>query len=124
MKAKNIATIAALTLGVGALHAKQPNILFIITDDQDAATLDVYGDKECDTPNLDRLAKSGVALTGAYQMGSFIGAVSSASRTMIMTGRNVWSAQPVFFTAKKNADKYPDKCGYTDEVEAGSPESF
>lgn len=72
---------------------KRPNILFIITDDQDNATLDTYGDRECDTPNLDRLAKNGMTLTDAHQMGAFLGAVSTASRTMIMTGMYLWKAQ-------------------------------
>lgn len=97
---------------------KQPNILFILTDDQDAATLGVYGDTECSTPNLDRLAEQGIALTGAHQMGSFLGAVSTASRTMIMTGRNVWNIQEL----RKNMNKYEAKCGNADSVSMDAPE--
>ena len=44
---------------------KRPNILFIISDDQDAETLDFYGDKSCDTPVIDQLSKDGISLTSA-----------------------------------------------------------
>ncbi len=109
---------AATSLSVAMAEQRRPNILFILTDDQDAATLDVYGDSECDTPNIDRLAKQGVAFTGAYQMGSFVGAVSTASRTMIMTGRNVWSAMAL----RENMTKYPKRFGNVDNVDPSKPE--
>ncbi|MFI3331542.1 MAG: sulfatase-like hydrolase/transferase [Rikenellaceae bacterium] len=87
-----LSSMALMSLGI-ANAEKKPNILFIIVDDQDAATLDVYGDTECDTPNIDALAKQGMAFTGAYQMGSYTAAVSTASRTMIMTGMSVAQAE-------------------------------
>ena len=74
-------------------EVKKPNILFIITDDQDAKTLGVYGDNDCDTPNIDKLASEGLTLTSAYHMGSFRAAVCTPSRCMLMTGRNVWETQ-------------------------------
>ncbi len=134
MKAKK-EIVLALTAVVGCTNAmptatataaekatttetKRPNILFIITDDQDPATLGVYGDKECDTPNLDRLANEGVSLMDAHQMGSFIGAVSTASRTMIMTGKNVWNAAEL----RKGMNKYKQKCGNADIAPVTSPE--
>ncbi|MCG8308744.1 MAG: sulfatase-like hydrolase/transferase [Cytophagales bacterium] len=76
--------------GVAQELNRRPNILFIIADDQDASTLDAYGDKICDTPNLDKLSKEGITFTAAHHMGSWSGAVCTPSRTMIMTGRNVW----------------------------------
>jgi arylsulfatase A-like enzyme len=72
---------------------KRPNILIIITDDQDAETLDVYGDTICDTPNIDKLASEGLSFTSAHHMGSFRAAVCTPSRCMLMTGRNVWETQ-------------------------------
>ena len=80
----------------------KPNILFILADDQDARTLNAYGDKECDTPNLDRLSKEGITFTTAHHMGSWSGAVCTPSRTMIMTGRNVWGTQGLPTRNKKN----------------------
>lgn len=96
----------------------RPNFLFIITDDQDPGTLNVYGDKECDTPNLDALATKGMVITGAHQMGSFTGAVSTASRTMIMTGLNLWKAEKV----REKMNKYENICGNTDVAPQNSPE--
>lgn len=110
--------LSATLMSVGAMAAKQPNFLFILNDDQDAATLDVYGDTECSTPNLDQLAKSGIALTGAHQMGSWVGAVSTASRTMIMTGCNVWNAEEL----RKNMTKYEKSSGNADLAKPNSPE--
>ena len=72
----------------------KPNILLIVTDDQSPLTLDCYGDKLCDTPNLDALANSGMVLDRAYHMGSMSGAVCSPSRTMIMSGRTLWHLPP------------------------------
>ena len=70
--------------------AERPNFLFILTDDQSPLTLSAYGNSECKTPNLDRLAKEGMTLHDAHHMGSWSGAVCRPSRTMIMTGRTVW----------------------------------
>lgn len=74
-------------------NQKQPNILIIITDDQDACSLETYGDTECNTPNIDRLSEEGITFTSAYHMGSYAGAVCRPSRAMIMTGQYVWRTQ-------------------------------
>ena len=74
--------------------AKKPNILLIVTDDQSPLTLSSYGNKLCHTPNLDKLAASGIILDQAYHMGSMRGAVCSPSRTMIMSGRTLWHLPP------------------------------
>ncbi len=71
-------------------NVKQPNIIFILTDDQSPFTLKAYGNEVCETPNLDRLAAEGMVLDGAYHMGSWSGAVCLPSRTMIQTSLNLW----------------------------------
>ncbi len=73
------------------LAADRPNFVFILADDQSPETLSCYGNTECETPNLDRLAKEGIVLDDAHHMGSWSGAVCTPSRTMIMTGRTVWN---------------------------------
>ena len=97
MDLKNLWVICVLLIGLFLkaqnANQKHPNILFIITDDQDAETLDVYGDNFCDTPNIDKLSSEGLTLTSAYHMGSFRAAVCTPSRCMVMTGRNVWETQ-------------------------------
>ncbi|MEM7385525.1 MAG: sulfatase-like hydrolase/transferase [Verrucomicrobiota bacterium] len=70
--------------------AEKPNVLFILTDDQSPHTLGVYGNKVCHTPNIDRIGNEGMVFHDAHHMGSWSGAVCLPSRTMIMTGRQVW----------------------------------
>jgi choline-sulfatase len=80
-----------LTLCSLAHAAPRPNILFIIADDQSPHDLRCYDPQSpIETPHLDRLAASGMAIDGAYHMGSFSGAVCTPSRHMVMSGRTVW----------------------------------
>jgi choline-sulfatase len=67
----------------------KPNILLIITDDQSIDTINALGNKAISTPNLDRLAHSGMAFTHVFNQGSWSGAVCAPSRQMINTGRNL-----------------------------------
>ena len=92
---KTVLTVLAfLVLCCGdssAAETKRPNILFILVDDQSPFDFKFYNPKSpLRSPNLDRLAAEGMVLDGAYQMGSFSGAVCTPSRHMIMTGRTVW----------------------------------
>ncbi len=80
---------------VGRVHAddpgKRPNFLFILVDDQSPFDLSVYNPKsELQTPTLDRLAAEGMVFDSARHMGAWTGAVCTASRTMIMSGRTLW----------------------------------
>lgn len=80
-----------LCAGPAGAEEPKPNFLFIVVDDQSPFALKAYNpDSVLDTPNLDRLAKSGMVLDAAHHMGSWSGAVCTPSRTMIMTGRTVW----------------------------------
>jgi arylsulfatase A-like enzyme len=89
-----LATIAAafiLAVSSRAADQRRPNILFILTDDQAPSDFKFYNPQSTlDSPNLDRLASSGMVFDGAYHMGSFTGAVCTPSRHMIMSGRTVW----------------------------------
>jgi len=46
--------------------AEKPNVIVILTDDMGYADLSMFGDSEIPTPQLDRLAASGVKLTNAH----------------------------------------------------------
>jgi arylsulfatase A-like enzyme len=70
-------------------EGKKPNILFLFADDQRAGTINVHGNNEIITPNIDKLADIGVSFTNAYIMGGSSGAVCAPSRAMLMTGRNL-----------------------------------
>ncbi len=87
---------------------KQPNILFILVDDQSPFDLKAYDPtSKLDSPNLDRLAKEGMVFDGAYQMGSWSGAVCTPSRHMIMSGRTVWHIPGAVGKGKENAKLIP-----------------
>ncbi|MHC4995644.1 MAG: sulfatase-like hydrolase/transferase, partial [Planctomycetota bacterium] len=71
------------------------------------------------TPNIDRMIDKGMLFTHAYNMGSWSGAVCVASRTMLNTGRFLWSANSVYQkTDEERAagrfwSEYMKKAGYT-----------
>jgi arylsulfatase A-like enzyme len=60
----------------------QPNIVLIMTDQHRLSALSCYGDTPCRTPNLDRLASSGVRFETAYTSCT----LCSPARATIMTG--------------------------------------
>ncbi len=84
---------------------KKPNVLFIFADDQCYETIGQLGITDIETPNLDRLMKSGTSFTRAYNMGSWSGAVCVASRHMLNTGRFIWRAEQA---SKKAEDERAD----------------
>jgi arylsulfatase A-like enzyme len=63
--------------------AEQPNILWICTDQQFAGALGASGNKEVDTPHLDRLADRGTRFNEAYCTNP----VCVPSRASMLTGR-------------------------------------
>lgn len=60
-----------------------PNIILILADDLGYGSLGCYGNKEIQTPNIDRLAANGVRLTDFHSNGS----VCSPTRAALLTGR-------------------------------------
>ncbi len=76
-----------------AAAAERPNILFLFADDLTWKAVRALGGEDIDTPHLDRLAARGVAFTHAYHPGGWHGAVCVASRTMLMTGKQLWPAR-------------------------------
>lgn len=70
-------------------NTKAKNILIIYSDDHSYGALGASGNKEISTPNLDKLAKSGLMFTQAHVMGGHQGAVCIPSRVMLLTGRYV-----------------------------------
>lgn len=63
--------------------AKKPNIIFILTDDQGVWAAGCYGNSEIRTPNIDRLAATGVRFENFFTTIP----VCSASRACFLTGR-------------------------------------
>jgi arylsulfatase len=67
----------------GELSMKQPNILWICTDQQRFDTLGCYGNEWVRTPNIDKLAAEGVLFDRAFSQSP----VCTPSRSSFMTGR-------------------------------------
>jgi len=81
--------ILALSITGNVLANEKPNFLVIITDDQSIDTINAFGNDAINTPNINRLAESGMAFTHVFNQGSWSGAVCAPSRQMINTGRNL-----------------------------------
>lgn len=67
----------------GQTRAKPPNIVLILADDLGYADVACYGRPDLKTPNIDRIAATGVRFLQAYANS----AVCSATRTALITGR-------------------------------------
>src|SRR5262245_3518963 len=67
----------------GQRSSRPPNILFIMADDLGYADVSCYGRPDLNTPNIDRIAKTGVRFLQAYSNS----AVCTATRTALITGR-------------------------------------
>jgi len=110
MKKTLLLTTAALLLLGGIAPSKaakksKPNILFIFADDMCYELIRAFGHTDIDTPNMDRLVEQGTTFTHAYNMGSWSGAVCVASRTMLNTGRYIWSANSIYKETAKEAEE-------------------
>ncbi len=80
---KKIFLLVAALFTTHAFAAEKPNVIVILTDDLGANDLGCCGSKYHQTPNLDRLAKSGVRFTHATAACP----VCSPTRAAIMTGK-------------------------------------
>ncbi|MBT29390.1 MAG: sulfatase [Thalassobius sp.] len=65
-------------------NQSKPNVLVILADDLGSLDLNCYGSKDLETPNLDKLAKSGVRFTQFYAAAP----VCSPSRAALLTGKS------------------------------------
>src|SRR5688500_19523443 len=73
--------LGSMTAGAADANGPRPNILVILADDLGYSDLGCYG-SEIATPNLDRLAASGVRFTQFYNQ-----ARCCPSRAALLTGR-------------------------------------
>src|SRR5882724_11343693 len=80
---------------------RSPNVVLILIDDMGWTDLSCYGSMFYETPNIDRLAASGMRLTNGYSACT----VCSPTRSAVMTG------------------KYPARLHITDWI-AGSQRPF
>ncbi|MFT5886346.1 MAG: arylsulfatase A [Arcticibacterium sp.] len=81
-----------LTLGACTTNSqssdRKPNVIIIYTDDQGSIDLNCYGAKDLYTPNMDKLAETGVRFTQFYAAAP----VCSPSRAALLTGKTPLAA--------------------------------
>ncbi|MCL6554611.1 MAG: sulfatase-like hydrolase/transferase, partial [Firmicutes bacterium] len=92
-----LACLGGAALTTGAAERPRPNIVLILADDLGYGDLGCYGQRQIETPNLDRLAAEGVRFTQAYAGST----VCAPSRCALETGYHTGHA-------RTRGNKYPD----------------
>ena len=88
--------------------SKTPNVVFIYADDLGYGDLECYGAKNVQTPNVNRLAKSGIRFTNAHATA----ATSTPSRYSMLTGEYAWRKKGTDVAAGKCRHDYPSRTIY------------
>lgn len=82
LAATGLSTLVFAGLGNRAKAESKPNIVYILADDLGYGDLGCYGQKDIQTPNIDRLAAEGIRFTQHYAGST----VCAPSRCALMTG--------------------------------------
>ncbi len=82
LAATGLTTLALAGLNASARDDSKPNIVYILADDLGYGDLGCYGQKEIQTPSIDRLAAEGIRFTQHYAGST----VCAPSRCALMTG--------------------------------------
>lgn len=80
--------VAACNNAPASTSTRPPNVIIIYTDDQGTIDANCFGAKDLFTPNMDRLAETGVKFTQFYAAAP----VCSPSRAALMTGKTPLAA--------------------------------
>lgn len=80
---KSLLFIFLYSFSIGFSQKNKPNIVLIMTDQHQAKALSIAGNLDVNTPNLDKLAKTGTRFTNAYVTFP----LCSPSRASIFTGK-------------------------------------
>ena len=79
-----LSTCSVLPVGISLAGAiEKPNVVILFTDDQGTLDANCYGSTDLITPNIDRLATTGVRFTQAYAH-----TVCCPARAALLTGRH------------------------------------
>lgn len=107
----------AASLGGAAAYAadskRQPNIIFIMSDDHASHAISAYGSRINRTPNIDRLASGGMKLNNCFCTNS----ICTPSRAAILTGQyshknGVYTLLDALDGSRNNVAKELRKAGY------------
>lgn len=82
--------ITLLLLSITKINAKQPNVIFILTDDQGWADMSCHGNPDIETPNIDAFFESAAELTNYY-----VSPLCSPTRAALMTGHYAYRCNVV-----------------------------
>ena len=105
------------TLGSAALYAagprRQPNILYIMSDDHASHAISAYGSRINQTPNIDRIASGGMKLNNCFCTNS----ICTPSRAAILTGQyshknGVYTLNDALDGSRDNVAKQLQQAGY------------
>jgi len=84
LKTIGLAGAAAMVPGLAKAAPKQPNILYIMTDDHARHAISAYGSKINKTPNIDRIAREGVRFDRCFVTNS----ICAPCRAVVLTGKH------------------------------------
>jgi arylsulfatase A-like enzyme len=87
---RELLTAAASAAALAAQTKQRPNVVVLYTDDQRFDTIRAWGNRDIQTPNLDRLARNGCSFTHTFTQGGPHGAICVPSRAMLMSGRSMF----------------------------------
>lgn len=88
--------VTPLLRPLAAEEQRKPyNVLFIISDDLTATALGCYGNKVCETPNIDRLATEGTRFSRAYCQATICG----PSRASMLFGYYPYATKATGYTS-------------------------
>ena len=82
MKKRLLLTLALFGFVLPVRSADKPNIVYILLDDAGWGDLSCYGQKNFETPHIDRLAKEGLKFLNHYSGST----VCAPTRCSLMTG--------------------------------------
>jgi arylsulfatase A-like enzyme len=80
---KSLLSLAVFLVCHSLAASQQPNVLVMLTDDQGTLDANCYGSSDLFTPNIDRLAATGIRFTQAYAH-----MVCCPARAALLTGRH------------------------------------
>ena len=83
MKSHLVLFAAAFMVSTFASADEPPNVVILLADDQGTLDANCYGSTDLETPNIDRLAKTGTRFTQAYAH-----TVCCPARAALLTGRH------------------------------------
>jgi arylsulfatase A-like enzyme len=81
---RSLLCLSLAVLAVAACAQRQPNVVFIVSDDAGYGDFGFTGSLQIETPSIDSIAKNGVTFTQGYVSGP----VCSPSRAGFLTGRH------------------------------------